>query len=90
MLYDKKVRKKQFNLRAILQVVIQGLICSFLAPSSTEYPWQTELQITHDRREINDILERRGAEIRNIYELSQNSGTACSTDELFQDRVSFL
>lgn len=61
----------------MLQVVIQGLICLFLASSSTEYPWQTELQITHDRRKINDILERRGAEIRNIYEQSQNSGTAC-------------
>lgn len=53
------------------------MICLFLASSSTEYPWQTELQITHDRRKINDILERRGAEIRNIYEQSQNSGTAC-------------
>ena len=75
---------------AILQVVIRSFICLFLASSSTEYPWQTELQITHDRRKINDILERRGAEIRNVYEQSQNSGTAFSTDELFQDRVSFL
>lgn len=44
----------------------------FSGPGS--YTWQREIQTTQDHRTINDILERRGTEVRTLYEQCQESG----------------
>ena len=50
------------------------LICQFSVSNTKEYPWQVELKITRDHRIVNDVLERRSAEIKILYEQCHKSG----------------